>query len=160
MGDSVAECETANLHKCCFGFPCNVARALYIVLFAKQTKCCERRRKITSYFTYCKWQSEILIYINCLPWNQTLDLRLKIFLCVWRHMPLIHEMKERLWNQTAPRKSKARKSILKNMVQAHTCAVGSPAGCGSPLALKGFQHSERITPISHHHNSIFQYFFL
>lgn len=56
----MAECETANLHKCYFGFPCNVAGVLYIVLFVKQTKCYGRRTKSRSYFFCCKWQSEIL----------------------------------------------------------------------------------------------------
>lgn len=142
MGDSAAECETANLHKWCFGFPCNIARVLYIILFAKQTKCCGRKRKSRSYFFYSKrHQKYSLICISFLPWNQTSDLRLKIFLLVGRQMSLRHETKEKLWNQTAPR------ALLWETWFNHTGAMESPSGFGSPLVLRGLQHSERITPI-------------
>lgn len=67
-------------------------------------------------------QKYSLIFLSFLPWNQTLDLRLKISLLVGRQISLRHETKEKLWNQTPPRAllpNKARKCILRNMVQAH-----------------------------------------
>lgn len=67
-------------------------------------------------------QKYSLICISFLHWSQTLDLRLKIFLLVGRQISLRQGTKEKLWNQTVPRKSKARKHILRNMVQAHRCS--------------------------------------